>query len=67
MGFDGGWGLGVNFLQLLFVGFSILFWIALLAVLVLLVRFLLIGTKAAQVYLRRHEPRPPAPDAAQQP
>lgn len=73
MGFDGGWGWGVNPVQLLFVGFSIVFWLAVIAILVLLVRFLLVATKAAQVYLRRHEPprqqtppsdpTPPAPAA----
>jgi hypothetical protein len=63
----------VNPVQLLFVGFSIVFWLAVIAILVLLVRFLLVATKAAQVYLRRHEPprqqtpppgpTPPAPPA----
>lgn len=72
MGFDGGWGWGVNAVQLLFVGFSIVFWLALIAVLVLLVRFLLIATKAAQIYLRRQEPPrqptpPPTPPAGSAP
>lgn len=59
-GFGFGFG-GVNFLHLLFVGFAILLWLVLLAALALLVRFLLIGTKAARVYLRLNDHRPHAP------
>jgi predicted lipid-binding transport protein (Tim44 family) len=60
MDFDG-FNLRFGFIQVLFAGFSILFWLALLAVLALLVRFLIIATKAAQLYLRRNEPPRPAP------
>jgi hypothetical protein len=45
--------------RVLYIGFSAVLFVLLLAVLALLVRFLWIGTKAAQIYVRRHEPPRP--------
>src|SRR4051812_10146151 len=58
-----------DLIGVLFVLFSVVFWVAIIAVVVLLVRFLLIGTKAAQVYLRQHDARPfpPAHSGPMQP
>jgi cytoskeletal protein RodZ len=56
--FDGGFASVVE--RLLYIGFSAVLFLLLLAVLALLARFLWIGTRAAQIYVREHEPpRPP--------
>lgn len=68
MGIDGfGFPWGAHFVGVLFVGFSILFWVAIIAVLVLLVRFLIIGTRAAQLYVRSHGAAGPQHPAATHP
>jgi hypothetical protein len=65
MDWDGGFPGGLSSIveRVLYVGFSAVLFVLLLAVLALLVRFLWIGTKAAQIYVRRHEPPRPRPSS----
>lgn len=62
-----GWGMGGGFLSVIGGMFVLLLWFVCFAVAValifLLVRFLLVGTRAAQLYVARHEPAKPAASA----
>jgi hypothetical protein len=60
MDWDDGYGFPSVLERVLYIGFSAVLSLVLLAVLALLIRFLWIGTKAAQIYVRTHQPpRPP--------
>lgn len=64
-----GWGYGHGFLSIVGGVFFVVIWLLCLAVLVgilfLLVRFLLAGTRAAQIYIAKNEPvQPVTADAA---
>jgi cytoskeletal protein RodZ len=60
MDWDDGYGFPSVLERVLYIGFSAVLSLVLLAVLALLIRFLWVGTKAAQIYVRTHEPpRPP--------
>ena len=63
-GFGNGFGGFVGFLSAIaqIIG-GLIITAVLVGVTILLVRFLLVGTRAAQLYLDRHEPRRPDPDA----
>ncbi len=67
-----GWGMGSGFLSMiggmLFFAMWFVCFVVAVAVIFLLVRFLLIGTRAAQIYVAQNEPaRPVAPPATTAP
>lgn len=68
---DFGWGFGHGLMAVFGTVIATFAWIlcfsVLVAVLFLLVRFLLVATRAAQLYIDRHEPRPAAPVAPASP